>query len=228
MNRRKTLDLVEYIPQFCNKEEIDALMLDCESLSLPDSRKTSSQWLSTKNVPYIYADVDPVHHAKDISKFPAIANVLNKINSDSRFPLGDLDSCLVLKYSCASASTSLHADDESSLDQAKPICNISIGSVRTLEFFSFDGKKRVTSYKMESGSMVHMKPGTQQALKHCVRGKSSKSPELRFSLSFRALAKQSSSIQPHIPEPPEVHVFRRFRCDQLPRRNSQTPRTSHR
>ena len=46
---------------------------------------------------------------------------------------------------------------------------------------------------MESGSITHMKAGTQQVLKHMVRGKNSKEPELRFSLSFRALAKRTVS-----------------------------------
>ena len=192
IKHRQTSDLVEYIPQFCEQVEIDAVMKDCESLALPaNTRKASSQWLSSSSEPYVYADANPVHHAEDIRKFPAICNVLERINKDGRFQ-GNLDSCLILKYSCEGTSVSLHADDEDSLDHTKSICNLSIGATRTLEFF--DGKKPVKSVFMESGSITHMKPGTQTALKHMVRGKSSKAPELRYSLSFRALAKRNNIL----------------------------------
>ena len=184
---------MEYIPQFCEESDIKAVLDECLSLALPeDTRKASSQWLSPIDEPYVYSDSNPVHHAKDINKFPAICKVLNKINADDRFQ-GKLDSCLILKYSCEGTSVSLHADDEDSLDQSKSICNFSIGATRTLEFFSHDGKKAVKSVSMESGSITHMKPGTQSVLKHMVRGKSSKKPELRFSLSYRAWAKGKNS-----------------------------------
>ncbi len=47
------------------------------------------------------------------------------------------------------------------------------------------------SFNMEHRGVVLMKEGTQTALKHMVRGNSKKKKELRYSLSFRALAKKS-------------------------------------
>jgi alkylated DNA repair dioxygenase AlkB len=196
IKHRESLDLVDYIPDFCEQQDIKAVLDECLSMGLPsDTRKASSQWLSPINEPYVYSDSNPVHKAKDINEFPAICKVLDKINTDGRFQ-GKLDSCLVLKYSCEGTSVSLHADDEDSLDQSKSICNFSIGATRTLEFFSHDGKKAVKSVLMESGSITHMKPGTQSVLKHMVRGKSTRLPELRYSLSFRALAKGNISPVP--------------------------------
>ena len=191
MDVRQKRNLVEYIPDFCSGDLVAAVMAECMTLDLPDAlRKASSQWLSCTDEPYVYADANPVHHAKNIKEFPAICQVLDNINADSRFN-GLLDSCLILKYACDATSVSLHADDEDCFDQTKSICNFSIGVTRTLEFVSKSGNKPVTAVNMENGSITHMKPGTQQALKHMVRGSSSRAPNLRFSLSFRSLAKHS-------------------------------------
>ncbi len=88
-------------------------------------------------------------------------------------------------------STSLHADDEDTLDHTQPICNLTIGSSRSIEFVTKENKpKPVCNILMKNRSVVHMKPGTQEKLKHMVRGDTRKKRELRFSLSFRALAKK--------------------------------------
>ncbi len=71
---RKQNDLVEYVPDIIDSSLRDDVLKDCDSLKLSDSlRKASSQWLSVSNQPYIYADANPVHHAKDITLFPAIS-----------------------------------------------------------------------------------------------------------------------------------------------------------
>ena len=59
--------------------------------------------------------------------------------------------------------------------------------------------KKVSSYQMNEGSLVIMSPGCQLSLNHCVRAeiKSSNSePQVRYSLSFRGLAKESSKKSP--------------------------------
>lgn len=225
VDARKNKNFVDYIPSYCDEELIAAVLDECESLSLADNgRKAAAQWLSPVNEPYIYIDANPIHHAIDINNFPSICRVLKMVNSDPRFH-GELDSCLVLKYSSKATSVSLHADDEESIDQAKSICNFSIGSTRTLEFWSKDDNKHVTSICMESGSVTHMKPGTQQALKHMVRGTKSKKdspdvkPHLRFSLSFRALARRSAPAEP-LPDAGEAtpKVSQQVPVSQPPRR----------
>ena len=220
IDARKRKNLVDYIPSFCDEDLIAAVLGDCESLALANSeRKAPAQWLSPVNEPYVYVDANPIHHAKDINSYPSICRVLKMINDDPRFH-GALDSCLILKYSSEATSVSLHADDEEAIDQAKSICNFSIGSTRTLEFWSKDASKHVTSVCMESGSVTHMKPGAQQALKHLVRGtKKSSTSHLRFSLSFRALARRSVPAKP-LPDTEEAApvVSQQIPVSQPPRR----------
>ena len=135
LSSRKLADFVEYIPDYLDTTLGPEVFKDCESLHLSDStRKASSQWLSLTNEPYVYPDSTPVHHAQDIRSSPAISKVLDLMNSDPRFN-GSLDSCLILKYCSSSTSTSLHADDEDCLDQSRPICNLTLGASRRIEFF---------------------------------------------------------------------------------------------
>ncbi len=184
---KKLKHYVEYVPDVLDASLGDEVMQECESMNIPDSmRKASSQWLSPVNEPYIYPDGNPVHHAKDIKQFTGISKVMDILNT--RFN-AELDSCLVLKYSTSSASTSLHADDESTLDQKQPICNLTIGTSRTIEFVSTNGGKPVCSFNMEHRGVVLMKEGTQTVLKQMVRVNIKKKKELGYSLSFRALAK---------------------------------------
>ncbi len=185
---RKDTNFVEYVPDVLNKELGVELMRECDSLNLPNSmRKASSQWLSPIDEPYIYTDSDPIHHAMNIKRFPVICQVMDIINS--RFNV-ELDSCLILKYTNTSVSTSLHADNESTLDRMQPICNLTIGSSRTIEFLSNSDNRPVYKVVMKDRGLVHMKPGTQDRMKHMVRGDSKKTMQLRYSLSFRALAKK--------------------------------------
>ena len=102
---------------------------------------------------------------------------------------------MILKYNSDSTSLSPHSDDEGDIiDQSKAICNYSIGSSRTLEFFDKSKGKAVTDVRMASNSLTIMKAGTQELMKHCVRAEMnsnsrsiSDNSQLRFSLSFRAL-----------------------------------------
>ena len=187
-------DTVELIPNFCSDEvTLQAIWAECDSLEFGNNtRKASAKWLSSNKEPYIYSDSDPVHPALGITNFPAIGKLMEQINADDRFT-GPVNSALILKYSCESTSTSLHADDEDHLDQTKSICNFSIGSTRSLEFFDkANSRKAIKTIIMEDNSMTHMKPGTQQLLKHMVRGSTTKAPGVRYSISFRALNKQQS------------------------------------
>ena len=194
LDNRNKGDLVELIPNYCpDNGTLQSIVAECESLDFGNNtRKATAKWLSSSKEPYIYNDSNPVHPALDISSFPAVSRLMEQINADNRFT-GPVDSALILKYSCESTSTSLHADDEDYLDQNKSICNFSIGSTRSLEFFDkANSKTAVKTVVMNNNSMTHMKPGTQQSLKHMVRGSKSKAPGVRYSISFRALNRQQS------------------------------------
>ena len=192
MEYRRLNEFLDYFPGIIDATLAKEVYNECVSLNLPDShRKSESQWLSKVNKPYIYADTNPIHHAKDITLLPSISKVMETFNS--RFNC-KLDSCLVLKYASSSASTSLHADDEVTLDNSQPICNLSLGSTRKIEFLSNSGGKLVREISMKDRSLVLMKPGTQQVMKHRVRAENTESESIRFSLSFRALAKRPPSL----------------------------------
>ena len=192
-------DTVELVHDVCDDRTLRNIWSECESLKLDDdNRKAPSQWLSQISEPYIYPDSNPVHNAKVINLFPGSTNLLEQINNDPQYT-GPLDSCLILKYSSSSTSISIHADDEDCIDQTKSICNFNIGATREIEFFEKYGTKpgvagkHVKSVVMENNSITHMKPGTQQVLKHLVRGSQPGIPEKRYSISLRGLTKLRDS-----------------------------------
>ena len=209
-------DMVEIIPNFCtDKDFIQDLWEECESLHLSGSKnKVATQWLSPTSDPYIYSDINPVHTAKDISLYPNICKMLSFVNLSEAVD-GPLDACLVLKYPSPSAVLRPHADDEPLIDQTKPICPFTLGSTRTIEFFTRGKKSKcAVQHKLDNGSLLVMKPGTQQILDHCVRAErknssASSADGVRYSLSFRAIntkpIAQNSTPQPSpTPEPAAV------------------------
>jgi alkylated DNA repair dioxygenase AlkB len=193
---RRLNDFLDYYPGIIDNALAEEVHKECVSLNLSDSkRKPDAQWLSKVDKPYIYKDSNPIHHAKDITQLPGICKVMEQFNEQFSCKL---DSCLVLKYSSSSASTSLHADDEENLDASQPICNLSLGNTRKIEFMANSDGKLVREIPMKDKSLVLMKPGTQQVMKHKVRAeKTSLKTEgacLRYSLSFRALAKRPPAL----------------------------------
>ena len=201
---------VEYVEDFCpDKELLDLVWGECESLNLDKSRnKTSSQWLSSTATPYVYTDSNPIHSPKDISSYPAIKQLLSLVNASTEVT-GPLDSCLVLKYNSATCKSSRHNDDEDLIDQQKSICSFSMGCERTIEFFkhpSSKTSKAVKTIRMKNNSLVIMRPGTQQKFQHQVRAEvqnkkqtegTNPGSQVRYSLSFRAVCQSSppSSVQ---------------------------------
>ena len=127
----------------------------------------------------------------DIEKFPAICEAMRSLNK--RFKTNN-DSCLILKYTTSTSSTREHADDESNLDQSQPICNLTIGSSRVIKFLTKSGKREVRSISMKDNGVVLMKPGCQKELLHKVQGDNKRADSLRYSLSFRTLARKSTDI----------------------------------
>ena len=157
----KTAKYIEHIEDFCSDNELlDGVWTECESLELSSKdSKAATQWLSCNIEPYIYADTNPVHNAKDIKEFPAINKLLSMVNTSTEVT-GPLDSCLIIKYNSNQASLSLHADDEPGIDQQKAICPFSMGCDRTIEFFSKSSRpKLVKKIRMKNNSLVIMGPG---------------------------------------------------------------------
>ncbi len=159
---------VEYIEDFCqDKQLLDSVWAECESLELSSKKnKTASQWLSPSSDPYVYVDSSPAHAAKDIKQFPSTNKLLSLVNQSTEVT-GPLDSCLILKYNSSQSALNLHADDESSIDQDKSICSFTLGCERTIEFYEKAKKPiLVKDIRMNNNSLVVMRPGAQQNLKH--------------------------------------------------------------
>lgn len=193
LDHRRLRNFVGYVPNYITDELAANLIKDGESLDLPiNPRKHSSQWLSPVNEPYIFNDTNPIHHAKNITEFPAICKVRDLINADPGLS-ASVDSCLVFMYPNTNTAISPHSDNEDSIDQQQPICNISLGVSRTIEFITSSAHKHVASVKMHHRSLTVMKAGAQSVLKHTVRPENNGlvgEGGIRWCFSFRARAKR--------------------------------------
>ena len=73
--------LVKYIPEFVSDSDtIKDILSEIEKLDLASTEGVSSQWLSCSSNPYIYPDRSTVHKAKDISQYPKIWSLMEKMN----------------------------------------------------------------------------------------------------------------------------------------------------
>ena len=201
---------IEHITDFCPDGDLNELVwAECESMELNSKKtKTATQWLSSTGEPYVYPDSSPIHSAKDITKFPSINKLLSMVNESTEVT-GPLNSCLIIKYNSNQSSLSLHADDEPIFDHEKAICSFSLGCNRTIEFYEKARRpKLVKKIEMSNNSLVIMRPGTQQHLKHCVRAEPRRGniapAQVRYSLSFRAAKKAPVVAQPASSSAPVV------------------------
>ena len=198
---------VEYLEDFCEDDPLlTCVWAECESLNLsPKRSKAPTAWLCSQETAYTYPDVNPVHAPIDIKKYPSINKLLSIVNNSTEVS-GPLDSCLVIKYNSKTSSLSMHDDGESLIDQKKSICSFSLGCERTLEFFECTGSKPRCAKKirMKNNSLVVMRPGTQQNLKHSVRAEPGKKEDfdskdnIRYALSFRAIVKSTPAPGPKV------------------------------
>ena len=182
---------VDYIPSFISDETfIGGIQAELDSMKLkaPNSRKVKTFWLNTSSGSYKYSGA--THEPHLISNYPSISALMDKLNKSDTVPGDNLDSCLVTCYSTAKKSLTVHADDEKEICQMSSICNVSIGSTRTIEF-----EPKVSNYKgalvctfdLEHCSVNIMKPGCQQVLKHRVIPAEHQvgHQNIRYCLSFR-------------------------------------------
>ena len=150
----------------------------------PDKVKTV--FLSHCEEPYIWksGDSDVVNNPTDLDNFPVIKSVLEKV----KVKLGcGVNSVLVSRMHSGNAGLRLHDDNEESMDPHQPICVLSLGAKRTVEFCSksqTDYRKTLHSITPDDTSLYVMKAGCQSHFLHRVRkNKSIKAP--RYTLSFR-------------------------------------------
>ena len=168
---------VEYRDEFIAQDVIKPL--DSELKDMFTTRHRKYSWLSKFNVPYKFGGIS--HAAVQILNFENVVKLMDKLNQEYDL---ELDSCLVARYTTKQQALSPHQDNEDIIDQCSPICNVSIGPTRIIEFTKDDTK--VLEYKMENGSLLKMNPGCQSELSHNVLAGEDDS-EVRYALSFRKL-----------------------------------------
>lgn len=183
-------DFVEYSDNFISDDDKQLLLAELESLSLkapptsPD--KVPNQFISLIDEPYIWPSKNgPVfNNPKKFDDFPVMKRILGKVNDCANC---ELNSVLVSRMATGNSCIRLHDDDEESMDPNSPICVVSIGTKRRVEFC----KKKQHGYKHtdlalqpSDGSMYVMKKGCQKYFEHRVRKNKNIKLE-RFSLSFR-------------------------------------------
>ena len=104
----------------------------------------------------------------------------------------DMNSVLVSCYVSGDVNCRLHQDDEDMLDSDQPICVVSFGAKRQVEFVA---KNKSSKYKAdltlqpEDSSLYIMRPGCQQEFLHRVR-RDKRIRKHRISLSFRRFIPQ--------------------------------------
>ena len=82
-----------------------------------------------------------------------------------------MDCCLAMRYNNNQSSHRPHSDNEHDIiDQTVSICTFSLGSSRTIEFFTEERTPNlVCRQRLDNNSLLIMRPGTQQKMKHTVR-----------------------------------------------------------
>ncbi len=149
--------------------------------------KTVAKWLSSDKEPYSWSSSSGkkfVNTASDISKYPAISELMEKINSEHHVKM---NSCLVTCFKDGTSGIRLHCDDEDEIDQESPICVFTIGEERKVEFLSAyqtASETPLLAITPKEGSLYLMQPGCQSFFRHRVPSMRS-STGVRYSLSFR-------------------------------------------
>ena len=183
-------DFVQYDPQFIKDDTtMNILQSELESLSLHTSKNKLSvqnKFLAQSSEPYTWAsNHGPViNNPLSLGEYPAINALLLNINSTYQCAV---NSVLVSYYASGDVTTRLHDDDESCMDGGEPICVVSVGAKRKIEFVD---KLKQSYYSAdlalepEHGSIYLMKAGCQTHFLHRVR-KDKRVRSGRFCLSFR-------------------------------------------
>lgn len=199
-------DFVEYSPdRFIDEDTEQLLLAEIKSLSFQAKTRNdvvqnafiastagSYGWTSAKGT--------VTHKALSIDNFPVIQSIMNNINTQHKY---DLNSVLVSYYRCGNVCVRLHDDNEDTMNPQQPICVLSLGVQRKIEFVYKGHASYTTSLSLtpENASLYTMKPGTQEYFRHRVR-KDCRVKGERISLSFRCFANKPVATAPEPTEDP--------------------------
>ncbi|KAL5256818.1 hypothetical protein ACHWQZ_G011919 [Mnemiopsis leidyi] len=213
-NHPEASELIDYHDQFIKRQSVldETIQADIESIGFRLKTKTDAiqnKFISSFTEPYNWSSSKGtvVNEAASITNYPGIQGLMEEINATFGLKMNSvLVSCYASGHVCARA----HDDGESVLDPNQPICVVSFGAVRKVEFiskWSTDPQRSDYCLEPKDGSLYVMKPGCQTYFKHRVR-RDKKLNDSRISLSFRCFKPAGTTVEepvvPKAPAPSEV------------------------
>ena len=139
------------------------------------------KWISCSDLPYEFGGRS--YKPLKMSLHPALSAIMVKLSDVCGY---SLDSCLLSFYEDSKTASPRHADNEKSLDPNAPICSISFGPDRIIDFYDIKTGHKLSSVAMNDRTTLIMKRGCQSNLKHQVQPAAEEGT--RFCLSFRKSA----------------------------------------
>ena len=213
-------DYVECYGNFVQKCDRKNLLEEVRSLKLgiaSSPGKVANTFLSFYDEPYVWESShgpvinDPV----DFNSYPEIKSLMEKVNK--KFDC-ELNTALVSHYKSGEAGIRLHDDNEPSLDPDSPICVVSLGATRKIEFVdksNSDFRHTIKSINPEDSSVYIMRPGCQEHFLHRVR-KDRRIKHERFIISFRKFIpekeRQTNLYQKSFSVSPVTNLLKKFDC----------------
>ena len=197
---------VDYFPNIIPSEGVlaDVLLSEVNSMLSKSSTKVCSQWVSMDMQPYTFGS--KTYNAVDMRQYSGLCQLLDIVN---KLPssTGDMNCCLVNKYSDHNVAGRLHKDDEDIISDKSSIVTVSLGAERVIDFAENSKSFIIKTLTLQPNSAFVMRPGCQELLKHRLnKGKSGSG--VRFSISFRR------SVIPNN-HPPAVRAVISSDCSQL-------------
>ena len=183
-------DFVVYDKDFLSKDsvQLNCIKSEVESLGLKcNNNNTATTWLTTTDQEYKWKTGSGKFTVKkpvNFDQYPGIKNLLADVNDKYGT---DLNSCLVGYMENGHSTLRPHDDNEPCFDKTQPICVVTIGTPRKVEFLSkHSSVKPDLAITPHDGSIYTMKPGCQDFFNHQIRADRRVKHE-RFSLSFRRM-----------------------------------------
>ena len=185
-------DYTDYVPNFLTDSfNRDILLSELESEIMgfklsTKINKVQNRFISKFDKPYIWESRNGpvINNPESFDNFPEITHLMNEINAKFGYKL---NSVLISYYPSGNSRTRLHDDSEKCLDSSQPICILSIGAIRRIEWVDKQQESFRTAIKHldpVDGSLYTMRAGCQERFLHRVR-KNKRVREGRFCLSFR-------------------------------------------
>ncbi len=180
---------VEYHDGFLDPTDKSLILAEIDDLNFNLKRQSDSvqnRFISPFSESYNWKSRkgQVVNKPLQLDKFPTIKRVMDMVNKKVGC---STNSVLVTCYSSGDVNCRLHEDDEKTLDASQPICVLSLGVERKVEFVAnskFYKYSADLALEPKDGSLYIMISGCQSKFKHRVR-KDHSIKEHRFSLSFR-------------------------------------------